>query len=352
MRNESNPSGFRREVSCSVAFLLLLAAIVLPSSLAHAEVWENVTVVSKTEGEHFNVTVESVAGDSTSIIVNDKGSRKMLSFSAISVILDQRGKDITAQVFPWLKASNEGASIQDSAAVDQSPADPLTPQLIAPRASKTTLSSELVEMPRQEEASSERRFIAMFSAGAGYGVPAGDWFDGLTAGFSGGGTIRFGMSDNVFLGISYRRQQLGIEEDYKQFCIEDDLGSDCLPIDWDIHLDEFYLVLGYMSRVSTPRSPFVYVDFGLGAVKHVIKVSASVGEEAASAESDETELGVLLDIGGVFPLTREIGLNIEGDTRVTGKDFFPIRSPEDPSGPAGALFACKIGIVVMLGGGQ
>ena len=189
----------------------------------------------------------------------------------------------------------------------------------------------------------------MFAAGAGYGITAGDWFEGMTSGFAGGGAIRLGISESLFLGFSYNRQSLGVEASLKELCFED--YYDCVPLDWDVHLDEFYFMFGWMSPVLDYSSPFAYVELGFGGLKHVIGVGASVGDASASVETDETKFGMLIAAGGVFPLSREIGVNIEGTMRLTGEGG----SGYDPygygsySGSSGVLFGFRIGLAAMLG---
>jgi hypothetical protein len=319
-------------------------------------VWEKVTVVMTTGWEYDNVTVENVVGESAIMLLNDEGARKKISFSDIRAILDQHGKDIIALVRSGSKESPGGAAAYDSAAIAQAPPPPPVTSLVPQRTPVPgQMPSEgLLGLQHKRREFSGPRFRVMFAGGAGYGFPTGRWFTGMTSGFAGGGALRVEMWEDFYFGFSYERQWLGVEESYKELCLPDDYGNyTCVRFDWDIHLDELYFVLGWMSPVVDYKSPFAYVEAGIGGVKHMISLGASAGDEHASAATDETRFGMLMAIGGVVPVSKEIGLNIEGDMRLTGKGSGYYSSDSYySSGSIGMLFGLKIGLAVMLGGGQ
>jgi len=188
----------------------------------------------------------------------------------------------------------------------------------------------------------------MISGDIGYGIPAGDWFEGLTSGFSGGAALRCAIADNLYLGFSYKRQWLGVEDSFKEVCSEE--GDDCVSLDWDVHLDEFFFVVGWMSPVLDDASPFAYAELGFGGIEHVMDIDASAEDRSASVGSNETKFGMLFAIGGVFPFSKEFGLNVEGDLRLTGEgddEYDPYYGSY--SGTSGILFGFKVGFVAMLG---
>ena len=351
---------FGRSVSsCLIAGILVIAAICLSVSRAHAEVWKNVTVISATGWKYVDVTVENVAGDSAIVIVSDDGARERASFSNIRVIRDQRGKDITALVLSYSAESSEGATAYDGASIGQGLPPVSAASAIAPQApDESRISRRPRESRREKEAFYGKRFNVMLAGGAGYGIPLGEWFEGMTAGFGGGAALRLAVADNFYIGFSYKRQWLGIEKSYEILCFYDEYYIDyqCIPVEWDIHLDEFYLAFGWMSPVSSYRTPFAYAEVGMGFVKHAITLSASVEDETASSETDETKFGMLFDAGVIFPFSDRIGLNVEADMRLTG-EFDSSYNTYDPygtnySGNNGFLLGFKIGLVAMLGGGE
>jgi hypothetical protein len=203
-------------------------------------------------------------------------------------------------------------------------------------------------VPRRQMISYAPRFRGMIAGGVGYTIPTGDWFSGMTSGFTAGGAVRLALNERFYLGFSYDRQWLGIEKSFETLCLED--GSECYSVDWDIHLDEFFFLLGWMSPVLDDRSPFAYAEFGLGGIKHVIEAVAPAGGPSASVTTDETKFGMLIAVGGVFPISREIGLDVEGNMRLTGEsgdEYDPYYGSY--SGSGGALFGFKVGLVAMLG---
>ncbi len=360
--------GIRRSVrrsvsSCLITGILIAAAICLSVARAHAEVWKNVTVISATGWSMLIVTVENVAGDSAIVIVSDDGAR-------------ERG----------LRSRTYGSSATSEAKISP-PSCSRTPRnlpkarppttaprsvrrllllpaasAIAPQAPDESRISRRPRESRREEVFYGKRFNVMLAGGAGYSVPLGEWFEGMTSGFAGEAVVRLAVADNFYLGFSYKRQWLGIKKSYEELCFYDDYYNvQCIPVEWDIHLDEFYLAFGWMSPVSSYRTPFAYAEVGIGLVKHAITLSASVEDETASAETDETKFGMLLDAGVIFPFSDRIGLNVEADMRVTGEfsaeELSGGYSSYDPystsySGSKGVLLGFRIGIVAMLGGGQ
>jgi hypothetical protein len=204
--------------------------------------------------------------------------------------------------------------------------------------------------PRRQMISYAPRFRGMIAGGVGYTIPTGDWFSGMTSGFTAGGAVRLAVNERFYLGFSYDRQWLGIEKSFETLCLQGDEDYACYSVDWDIHLDEFFFLLGWMSPVLDDGSPFAYAEFGLGGIKHVIEAVAPAGGPSASVTTDETKFGLLIAVGGVFPFTREIGLNIEGTMRLTGEsgdEYDPYYGSYAGSG--GALFGFKVGLVAMLG---
>lgn len=196
------------------------------------------------------------------------------------------------------------------------------------------------------------RYRIMLAGSAGYSFAAGDWFDGLTSGFTTGGALRLAVDRRFYLGFSYDRQWLGVEDWAESLCDDFGSGYECIPLDWDVHLDEYYFLIGFMSPVINYTSPFAYFEVGFGGVSHSFDVSGATEDATAATDSGETEFGMLFAVGGVFPLSKEIGASVEGNVRVTGGDSGC--GSCDPYyygyyGSSGSLWGFKAGIVVMFG---
>ena len=198
------------------------------------------------------------------------------------------------------------------------------------------------------------RFKIMLAGSAGYSFAAGDWFDGFTSGFTTGGAVRLAVDRRFYLGFSYDRQWLGTEDWAESLCDDFGSGYECIPLDWDVHLDEYYFLIGFMSPVFNYSSPFMYFEMGFGGISHSFEVSGATADASASADTGETEFGMLFALGGIFPLTKEIGCSLEGNVRLTGGDgqcgsCDPYYGYYDYYGSNGSLWGFKAGIVVMFG---
>jgi hypothetical protein len=198
------------------------------------------------------------------------------------------------------------------------------------------------------------RYRIMLAGSAGYGFAAGDWFDGFSSGFTAGGALRLAVDRRFYLGFSYGRQWLGTEDWNESLCDDFGSGYECIPLDWDAHLDEYYFLIGFMSPVVNYTSPFAYFEMGFGGVDHSYVVSGATAYTNATESFDETEFGMLFALGGVFPLSKEIGFSVEGNVRITGGDSGcgscdPYYGYYDYYGSSGSIWGMKAGIVVMFG---
>lgn len=316
---------------------------------AHANTWENVTVVNTMGWEYPNVSVEIVPGESFLILINADGARKKISFSSIRVILDERGKDITGMVLAGKQQTRPAASGNESPPTEQPSPPPYPapqPQMFAAPAAPPA------EMRHSRARFYGPRYRVMLTGDVGYGFPTGDWFQGFTSGFEGGGTIRIAVSDDYYLGFGYMRQWLGVDDELKQMVLYDDYGNPYfVSLDWNVHLDEYMFIFGWMSSPSDLTTPFAYADAGLGAITHVMNVTATLEGQGIPVGTSETKFGMVLTVGGTFPLSKVVGLNLEGDMRLTGSgsttDYYTDTQSSD-----GFLFGFRIGLAVLLGGGQ
>ncbi len=201
------------------------------------------------------------------------------------------------------------------------------------------------------------RFKIMLAGTAGYGFAAGDWFEGFSSGFTAGGAVRLAVDRRFYLGFSYDRQWLGTEDWNESLCDDFESGYECIPLDWDVHLDEYYFLIGFMSPVVNYMSPFAYFEMGLGGVDHSFVVSGATAEKSSTVTSGETEFGMLFALGGVYPLSKEIGVAVEGNVRVTGGDsgcgscdpYYDYYDYYHYYGSSGSIWGFKAGIVVMFG---
>ena len=203
------------------------------------------------------------------------------------------------------------------------------------------LAQQTTEIQIERLKPSGPRFRVMLTTGAGYGAEKHGlkWFEsGRASGGVGGGTLRFACSNEFYLGFSYRRQKLDVEDWLK---VERDQAGNITtnPLNWNISLDEMLFVIGWTSSPATDKSLITYADVGAGAIRWVESATRSDGSKYTAADRDETMFALmLLTAGGIIPLSREIGLNLEADWITTMR------------GQWENLFGFRIGMAIMLGG--
>lgn len=207
--------------------------------------------------------------------------------------------------------------------------DPPSPQ-------SKELAQQTTEVQIQQLAPSGPRFRVMLAAGAGYGANTRNlrFFGPGSSGGIGGGTIRVAYSNAFCWGLSYRRRKLNDSSGPEA---TDKTGDN---ITWDISLDEMLFVFCWTSSPENNRALITYAELGAGAIKWAGSATRSDGSKSSVPDESKTAFASGLTIGGIMPLSGEIGLNIEGDWIITSLW----------AGAWDNLFSCRIGLAVMLGG--
>lgn len=334
------------------ALLMLLGIVGIGASGVRAEAWQNARVVLTTGWEYVNVSVERISGESAVYLVNEEGARKKLSFSIIRFVFDAQGKDITALVISGSVQPSGESALRDTATFEPSSADTAGAMVPAPAAvPEPEFEREPISLRETEEDPDYNRrsylrkpFRCIIVAGAGYGTSVGDWFEGMTSGLMTGGIIRIRTSDKSYIGFRVNNQWLDVKESLKRVC---EYGEyNCYNLDWDIRLDEYYLIWGNTTGGAMKRRAFLYVEGGIGAIRHKIAVNVSNEYEAAYGEGSQTKMAAMLSVGACIPFHRNIGLHLEGNVRVTGEDYIPLITYTAQN--VGGIFGCKAGIAIIL----
>ncbi|MBN2602874.1 MAG: hypothetical protein JXA91_01925 [Candidatus Thermoplasmatota archaeon] len=331
-----------RILSKKIYLVALCIWFIMPSAIA--ETWIKVKVTTVTGWQYQNVTVETVPDKPYIVIINPDGATKQISRANIALILDENGKDITAIVFE--DTAGTGTTTGDTENISQSD-DPSSPNMSFRKSSDNTPitpwhSRDLIYGPRYK--------VALL-AGVGHSMTTGEWFEGLTSGQSFNVCGRMNLVDNIYIGLGYRYQTLGIDSDMENsFFIYDEYGypSSSVDVDFNVHLNETYFLIGFITESSTYKSPFGFIEVGLGAIDHNFEVTLSQGTEVVSASSDESKFGLLMSLGGVLPFNETFGLCFDGNIRLTGQgdsdtydDYY--------EGSSGALYGFGISLIIMLG---
>jgi len=293
----------------------------------HAETFENVKLVTLTGWEYVNVTIQTVEGEPHVVVISEEGGQKKISRSNIRLILDQAGKDITAAVLGRVAPAPE---LQDGT-VRQTPSGTSVPDY------RSGNRSGYLYGPRYRVA---------LSCGLGYGLTMGQWFEGLTSGLAFDFTGRIALTENVYFGLTYRYQNLGVEDEWSYVDLYDDYGVwlGTVEVEWDVHLSEVYGLVGFMTESKGLTKPFGFGEMGFGAIGHSMSVKAA-GVPGAGSSTNESKFGMLLVSGGVFPLSKTVGLCLQADMRLTGSGS----EYGEGTGTSGVLMGIDASLILLLG---
>ena len=201
----------------------------------------------------------------------------------------------------------------------------------------------------------QSRFRLALSAYVGYSMAAGEWFDGLTHGPMAQGEIRAALNRTVYLGGSYRYQILDTDADITgEVIVEDDFGNLTNEFwSWDVSLQEYMVIIGFMSSPASRTAPVGYIEFGFGAAYHDItlefrEVDTNFG---GTSETKEAKFAFSTAIGGIFPLGSQIGIDFQGNMRITGDQGGTDASGQTFEQSTGFLWGASLGVVLMFGEG-
>ncbi len=306
---------------------------------ARGESWSKATVITVSGWIHEDVTVETTPGSPMIKLIHVSGGHRLIPVGDVRVIRDSNGSDITKMVLAGLPASPVEPVTPMSAPSTATQADSLKPGQPPPAAGSNPALVKPPEAPVTRKPTAKRahpiyggRFRFGLGGGVGHGFPSGTWFDGLESGLALGLQARAIVADNLYLGVVFTRQSLGVSSEW-----DDNQGT---HVDWDAHLNEIYFVGGVISSPRKLMSPVFYLEGGLGSVAHKFSATASTGGEsvAAGAVLNESQLGLLAGTGVIIPVVPSLGVELETDLRLTGK--------EDSDG---TLFGIRAGLIAMLG---
>jgi len=277
--------------------LLLLGALGYPA-LALAQdlaTLDDATVIQTDGWRHEHVTVSQLAGGSALRITRRDGAELTLPTSAVAEIRDPEGRIVTHELIP-------GA---------------------APPA----------EAPARRPQPWPFRFT--LGGGLGYGVPSGEYFEGLDEGRSLHGDLRVAVGPRSYFKLCYRVQEV--------FEGSIDLGDggggqDDLILRTDVEVRQYLLSFGLLSGATEKNLLRAYAEFGLGLGD---LVSSLTGGGLDRSHTDDLLLltlqgGVLIPFGS-SPVGLDLGLS--ATAKVLG---------DDDAG-TGLLVGGQAGLVILFG---
>ena len=342
-----------------IPFYSRIAAVVLFLSFSipgHAatETWHDVTVITTSGWEYEGMTVQYESGSAYIKLIKADGASKKIEISDIQRILDSNGVDITGQIIPAGDTKSYGESEQKESSLDERPEMPV-PE--SKSRSYRHPNDDKETRRKRRKSSSLCRFRFALAGGAGTSKEVGGWFEGLSSGLTYDLKSILVVTRKLnYIGFNFRFQSMDFEEGGHEtltYCDYDQFGmyvcTDYIA-EYALSLREYYIVFGQVSPTVSDQHLFGYVEVGLGIIDHHAEITLRSGPYVETDGSDEYKFAVSITMGGTWPITRNIGLNLETNMRITGTGSWnPYTIGADPRGSKGALFAIRLGIMTMFG---
>ena len=164
----------------------------------------------------------------------------------------------------------------------------------------------------------------------GFTSLSGDWYESINGGMTFQFRLRALVSDNFYLGGSFERQTMDLDDAMDRLT-----GYD---LDWEAHINEFYFLSGWMTNPRSPKSPLAFAEFGIGVAAHSASAEDPQGTVDFGSIYDDSLLSVLTGVGAIIPVSRNVGVDFMIDLRLTGKDQ-----------SSGYLLGIHAGLVALLG---
>jgi hypothetical protein len=329
---------------CAMIVIVLLSGfLMLPGQVA-ADTWFNVSVVLKSGIEYLDVRIDYDPGEPDKGLLLTRSDSSTINVAApdIFMILDRDKTKITGLVLR--NADAEAYRPYDPGRKDSGNVAPNEVRAMIDGRAGTKASGRVRSM-------TEPRFKLAISGGVGYGMAAGDWFEGLTNGLDLGGAVRLLAFENLYMGVRFRRQGLGVDNDLLGTYLVCDGNYNCYRfdiLDMNVNLNEYCFMVGRITEPSTSRSPIAFFEVGIGGITNFFKMTVSNGIDTRNADSSETKLALFMAGGGIVPFNEKVGFTLEGTMRITGSGGDAIGAVQY-EGSYGVLLGMNAGIVVFLG---
>jgi hypothetical protein len=311
----SNPPCIRRIVFLGLFLLTVFCSIPTSQISAETMIWKDVTVITVSGLHYRDIDIGIAPSGKEIVLVKEDSIQQTIRISNINMILDSEGEDITEQIL--YNAENNEKLMTD-----------------------------------EEMGYIYKRYSFGISASIGYGWTALDWFEGITSGSAFTIDMHYLFSSRGTLGVQYRYQKLGVDNELEgEFYVCDDY-SNCMDvnIDWNVHLSEYFIYFGGATKPKTLRKPIGYLLLGFGLIDHRMEITVSDDSYSESASDDMIKFAMLLAGGITVPVNRHLGVKLEADLRTTGDNYYPFASFLEEATTLGILFGLEVGIVYMFGG--
>jgi hypothetical protein len=297
------------------SFAILIAALVMLPVPSMAQSTAAVDVVLDSGWTYRNVTVTLLDDGESVEVVRQDGASLVLPIASVSAVYDADGQDVTAAAL----------------GVERSPARRGTFNELGG-------SNEPPPAPVQRPGPRKRSFSVMLSAGAGYGLPVLDFYEGLDPGLVLFADLRINVSPLRYLKFSYRTQNLFNES--LQIDMVDGYSE---LIETSLDLRQYLLSYGFLSAPAVGKRTIGYGEIGIGYGDHVL--SASYQGDSASIS-----VGRFLIVGqggALVPFGKDSNVGLDLGAYVVAK----LVSEEEGEG-IGLVFGVQAGLTVAFGRGS
>jgi hypothetical protein len=253
------------------------------------------------------------------------GVKRNVSFSDIEAIVDDEGRDITADVMGERYRPRGATAAGESAeGPGSAPADPDTLKPVGDGGVRTVTGNNSPGEPWVSEhspawkASRQAPWRVAFSLESALGVPFGDYYDGTKSGAGIEGTLHIALTRDVALRANVAL--LGLEFSDEMHLVSLDPNVEIVSQEYDINAVRYTGGVEYHQplRSMEPGGSFWFVHASLGVIRHDIQgklvIRNTYGQTAEVEASDTPTKFTMTSGAGIFlPVSQKLGFQLGGD---------------------------------------
>ena len=289
--------------------LLILAAPVLALAQSVPDgAWAGVTVVLSDGWRYRDITAYLDAKGAGLWVLRQDGAERLVAIDRISRIFGPDGDEVTDRVLGGLP----GPQVQAAAPV-------VTPPPVQDDDRVGWDGAVISDQPVVQL----KPFKIALTLEGGYGLPTGQWYDGLDPSWSAGTRLRIGTVNRSYLGFGFRYQDYGID-------LPQGAGDE---FSVEAHTLIYDLTFGWMSPAAS-NGTMTYFELGAALLRN--ETNVVYGDENYRYTDGH---GAFLVRGGLMlPVSRASSLDLGFSWAYKGQIF------NDGGEPGGSLIALHLGM--------
>lgn len=255
---------------CAIVAVFILI-FTSPDLCARAKKYEG-TIVTKDSTWYESVAFDADTYFKVLVIDTDEGEITV-SFTEIEAVYDMEGNDVTNLIM--------GNNYREG---------PI------PRASLTS---------EERRVSRIMPWRIAFTAGTGYGVPIGDYYEGIDGGFEFEGNLRIAVSNNYSIRLSVGMTRLAAPDEFYFYSVDPDV----VIYDQSINFDAWRYMIGIQQTEFTnvlKKTNFWYFYASIGAVKHKLSVEINTNQGILEGGESITKFATSFGAGAIVKMSDTI----------------------------------------------